>query len=140
MDPPNNKRILAGEGNIDPSSTRPNVFVVQKARRSQAYLSALSALRAGVDVGINSMLPTESSAPTPRYPLVLQTGIPLATLGQSPFPFGRFMNLTDSIYREYSNFFHDALTHLPQKTRPPTFRRLDQALFASGRHYVRRSQ
>ena len=46
----------------------------------------------------------------------------------------------DSIYREYSSFFHDALTHLPQKTRPSTFRRLDQALFAFGRHYVRRSQ
>jgi len=34
-----------------------------------------------------TVLPTESSAPTPRYPLVLHRGIPLATFGPISLPF-----------------------------------------------------
>src|SRR2546427_11064131 len=34
----------------------------------------------------NRVLPTESSAPNPRYPLVLHRGIPLATFGPTAWP------------------------------------------------------
>src|SRR3989442_10945805 len=44
---------------------------------------------------MGQVLPTESSASVPRYPLVLHRGIPLATFGTNlPF-FFRFMNLMD---------------------------------------------